>query len=94
MRNLHLNCHNKIEVKGKDGKSFNLDPATFQFHVASSGCITIYDSGNVLILKEDHDLEEISVVETLLEENISDQRLAGIEVTSEGNVVLATKTGF
>jgi hypothetical protein len=62
--------------------------------VASSGCITIYNSGKVLILKEDHELEEISVVESLLEENISDQRLAGIEVTSEGNVVLATRTGF
>ena len=91
MRNLHLNSHCKIEVSGKSGK-FHLDPKSFHFHVASTGCITIYSSGLVLILK-DEEIEEISIVEALREENISDDTLAGIEVTSEGNVVLATQNG-
>ena len=91
MRNLHLNSHCKIEVSGKSGK-FHLDPNSFHFHVASTGCITIYSSGLVLILK-DEEIEEISIVEALREENISNNTLAGIEVTTEGNVVLATQNG-
>lgn len=94
MRNLHLNSHSKIVVSEKIGKEFDLNPDSFQFHVASSpACITIYSSGKILSLRDDDNVDEVSIVEALREENISDDRLAGIEVTSEGNVVLATKTG-
>jgi hypothetical protein len=94
MRNLHLNSHSKIVVSEKIGKDLNIDPDSFQFHVASSpACITIYSSGKVLSLREDDNVDEVSIVEALREENISDDRIAGIEVTSEGNVVLATRTG-
>ena len=91
MRNIHLNCHLKTAISSGSG-DFKLDTKNFNFHVASSGAVVIYSSGNVLSLQNDL-INEISISEALQAENVSHDKLAGLEVTSEGNFILATQKG-
>lgn len=89
MRNLHLNCHHKTQLN--DG--FELDPGRFHFHVASDGSLTVYSSGKVLRLSNGSVTDVVSIAETLQADGIDDDEVAGLEVTTEGTVVLITKKG-
>jgi len=91
MRNLHLNCYIKTELSNED-ENFKLNPNNFHFHAAPSGDLTVYSSGKVLRRVND-EFCIISVSETLQAENITDDNLAGLEVTSEETIVLATQKG-